>query len=177
MTLNEWITQNYNGIMLMSKRICKGNVQYADVAHYVIADFLENVKAEGLIERREAMSYMSGAIWRSFNSSTSPYHTLYREKGRVHSLHESYDVGDTDSLYDYDRDLLTEEIEGVLVDMEVEGIELWYIATIFKMYIREGNYSEIARKTGIPRTSISHAVGEAKEYIKAKLKQRGFEWN
>lgn len=161
----------------MSKRICKGSPQSEEVAHYVISQFLENPKALPLVKSNDAMSYLSGAIWRSFNSSTSPYHTIYREKGRTHSLKEGFDHGEYDSEYDFERDRITEEIEGILTDMEVDTIETWFQSTLFKMYIQTGNYSEIARKTKIPRTSISHAVNEARDYIQQTLKERGIEWN
>ena len=161
----------------MSKRICKGSPQSEEVAHYVISQFLENPKAQPLVESNDAMSYLSGAIWRSFNSSTSPYHTIYREKGRTHSLKEGFDHGEYDNEYDFERDMITEEIEGILTDMEVDTIETWFQSTLFKMYIQTGNYSEIARKTKIPRTSISHAVNEARDYIQQTLKKRGIEWN
>lgn len=161
----------------MSKRICKGSPQSEEVAHYVISQFLENPKAQPLIDTNDAMSYLSGAIWRSFNSSTSPYHTIYREKGRTHSLKEGFDHGEYDNEYDFERDRITEEIEGILTDMEVDTIETWFQSTLFKMYIQTGNYSEIARKTKIPRTSISHAVNEARDYIQQTLKERGIEWN
>jgi hypothetical protein len=161
----------------MSKRICKGSPQSEEVAHYVISQFLENPKAQPLIDTNDAMSYLSGAIWRSFNSSTSPYHTIYREKGRTHSLKEGFDHGEYDNEYDFERDMITEEIEGILTDMEVDTIETWFQSTLFKMYIQTGNYSEIARKTKIPRTSISHAVNEARDYIQQTLKKRGIEWN
>lgn len=176
MTVNEFITLKYKDIVKMSKKICKGNHQSEEVAHYVISEFLENPKAQSLIDTNDGMSYLSGAIWRSFNSSTSPYHKVYRQSGRVFGLHEGFDHGDYDE-YDIERDLLTEEIQGILTDMEVDTIETWYQSTIFKMYIRVGNYSEIARKTGIPRTSVSHAVNECSEHIKEILNKRGITWN
>lgn len=177
MTINEFITQRYNDIIIMTKRICKGSPQSEDVAHYVISEFLENPKAQPLIDTNDAMSYLSGAIWRSFNSSTSPYHTIYREKGRTHSLKEGFDHGEYMDEYDYQRDMITEEIEGILLDMEIESLESWYQATIFKMYLQTGNYSEISRRTKIPRTSVSAASQECIQKIKETLKQRGIEWN
>ena len=176
MTVNEFITLRYKDIVTMSKRICKGTENAEEVAHYVIADFLENPKAQALIDSKDGMSYLSGVIWRSVNSSTSPYHKVYRQSGKVFGMHEGYDKQDTDSLYDYERDLLTEEIQGILTDMEVDTIETWYQSTIFKMYLKTNNYSEIARNTGIPRTSVSHAVGECGEYIKETLNKRGIIW-
>lgn len=177
MTINQFIEAKYTDIILMTQKICRGSNQSEEVAHYVISQFLENSKAQDLIQSGDAMSYLSGAIWRSFNSSTSPYHTIYRQKGRVFGMTPShYDIQDNDE-YDIERDYLTEEIHGILCDMEVESIEEWYMATLFKMYLAIGNYSEISRKTGIPRTSISATCLEAIELIKLKLKERGIEWN
>ena len=53
--------------------------------------------------------------------------------------------------------------------MKAESIELWFRSTLFEMYLKEPNYSELARQTQIPRTSISKAVDEARDYIKQVL--------
>jgi len=37
------------------------------------------------------------------------------------------------------------------------------------MWVKESNYSQLSRQTGIPRTSISHAVEEARVYIQKQL--------
>lgn len=160
----------------MSKRVCKGQHDWEEVAHYVIADFLENPKAEALIASGDGMSYLSGVIWRSVHSSTSPYHKVFRQSGRVFGMHESYDKPDDNIEYDFERDNITEEIYGILTDLEAEGLENWYMATLFKMYTKVGNYSEIARKTGIPRNSISQTVNQCKDYIQQTLKNRGITW-
>jgi len=82
-----------------------------------------------------------------------------------------------DSIYDFEQDTAVEAIQGVLEDMEASGIELWYRSTLFRMYIDTPNYSELSRLTKIPRTSISKAVEEAKEYIKEKLKQNNINYD
>lgn len=176
--MNKFITDNYDNIMIMAKRICKGNNEYQDVAHYVMHAFLEKDDGLALIERNEAMKYMSGMIHLSYYSKTSPYHKLYRQSGRVHELYES-----TAALlpekdpYSLEKDQLTEEIYGILEDMKAETLELWYTATLFEMYVEIGNYSEISRKTQIPRTSVSQGVAEARAYIAQILKQRGIEYD
>lgn len=159
----------------MSKRICKGHSESEEVAHYVISEFLEHKSALRLIEDGEAMKFMSGMIHRSFHSSTSRYHTIYRQKGRVHTQGSPIDREDTQ--YDYDTDYIIEAIEGILEEMQAENIELWYCATLFKMWLKTQNYSEIHRKTDIPRTSVSQAVDDAKQYIRATLKQRGINYD
>jgi protoheme ferro-lyase len=84
----------------------------------------------------------------------------------MHSLPESYDNRQDTDIYDFELDVATEAIQGILEDMKAESIELWFRSTLFEMYIKEPNYSELARQTQIPRTSISKAVEEAKAYIK-----------
>lgn len=172
--MDKFIGDNYNEIIKMSKRICKGSRQHEDVAHYAIHSLLEGGKQ---LSDAEVMKYLSGMIHLSFYSKTSPYHKLYRQSGRVHELYESTEMKRPDEVYNLERDLLTEEIYGILEDMKAENLQLWYIATLMEQYIECGNYSEIWRLTGIPRTSVSQAVEECKAYIKLTLKNRGIDYD
>jgi len=174
--LNKFIAENYNAIMLMSKKICKSSIEYEDVGHFAIAEFMEHERGQELVDAGRAMNFISGIIWRSFNSSTSQYHTLYRQKGRVHSLptEEFEDVSDTD--YNFEQDIVTEAISGILEDMLGDTNELWFRAMLFQMYLDTPNYSQISRRTKIPRTSISQAVDECKEYIREQLKNRNINY-
>lgn len=159
----------------MSQRICKGP-EWEDVAHYVMGEFIQRADAQALIDRGEAMKYMSGMIHLSYYSHTSPYHKLYRQSGMVHELYDSTRDGEPEAEdYNIEADLLTEEILGILTDMESENIELWYMSTLFQMWLQEPNYSQISRKTGIPRTSISQAVDECRTYVRETLKQRNID--
>ena len=161
----------------MSKRICKGSLEHEDVAHHVITSFMEHKRAEELIAKNEAMKFMSGMIHLSFYSSTSPYHTLYRQKGRMHSLYPETAEAQIDIEYNYERDMLTEAIQGILEEMQSEGVEQWYRSMLFGMWIDNQNFSELERKTGIPRSSISQAVQECKQYIRQELKNRNIEYD
>ena len=159
----------------MTKRICKGSRESDDVAHYCIQQFMEHKRAEELVEKNEAMKFLSGMIHRSFHSSTSPYHKLYRQSGRVHELYDKTLKNVKDDPYDIEIDLNIESIQGLLEEMQAEGVDQWFRAKLFKMWIDEPNYSELSRITKIPRTSISQAVNECREYIQQTLKQRGIE--
>ena len=94
----------------------------------------------------------------------------------MHSLPENYDEEAPTELYDYELDITVESIQGVLEDMKADNIELWFRAVLFEMYVKEPNFSELARQTKIPRTSISKAVEEAKEYIKITLKNNNINY-
>jgi DNA-directed RNA polymerase specialized sigma24 family protein len=71
--------------------------------------------------------------------------------------------------YDMEQDLTVESIQGIIEDMLSDTVEQWFRATLFNMWLQESNYSELARLTGIPRTSISQAVQECKAYIKKRI--------
>lgn len=167
--MNRFLTNNYDEIITMAQKICKGSHESEDVAHFAIAEFMEHERGQELVDAGKAMNFLSGIMWRSFNSSTSHYHTVYHQKGRVHSLTPSHDNRQDDSEYDYQQDIATEAIMGVLEDMKADTIELWFRATLFEMYLVVPNYSELARQTKIPRTSISKAVEEARDYIQITL--------
>ena len=161
----------------MAKKICKGSHESEDVAHFAITEFMEHERGQELVDAGKAMNFLSGIMWRSFNSSTSQYHTVYRQKGRVHSLTPAADNRQDDNQYDIQLDIATEAIQGVLEDMKGDTLELWYRATLLEMYIDTPNYSELSRATKIPRTSISKAVEEAIEYVQQRLKQNNINYD
>lgn len=173
--MNKFFEDNYNEIILMSKKICRGSHESEDVAHFAISEFLEHERAEELILAGKGMNFISGIIWRSFNSSTSAYHTVYRQKGRVHSLSPNWDEGTTEE-YNTEKDMAILAIEGILEDMGADKEHLWYLAQLFRMWIETPNFSELSRRTEIPRTSISQSVEDAKDYIRQQLKIQGINY-
>ena len=167
--MNNFLETNYDAIITMARKICRSRPESEEVAHFAISEFIEHERGQELVDSGRAMNFLSGIIHRSFHSSTSKYHTVYRQKGRMHGFPDWYESPEADSEYDYDKDIAIEAIQGVLEDMKAESIELWFRSTLFEMYLQEPNYSELARQTQIPRTSISKAVDEARDYIKQVL--------
>lgn len=157
----------------MARNVCKCNRDTSEeLGHYVLSKFLEHPRMEELIEKGEAMKFMSGMMWLSYHSTTSPYHTLYRQKGRVHELYDKTAEVIEDTLYDTTEDIQYTAATAILEEMQTDNIENWYRSTLFLMFVEEPNYSELSRKTGIPRTSISQAVQECRQYIKEELNKR-----
>jgi hypothetical protein len=161
--------------MQMAKKICKGSTEWEDVAHFAIESFMQHERGQELVDSGRGMNFLSGIMWRSFNSSTSEYHALYRQKNRVHGLGDTQLEG-VDVPYDTEQDIVTGAIQGILEDMEADRTDLWYRATLLQMYLMEPNFSKLSRRTGIPRNSISHAVEEAKSYIRQQLKIQGISY-
>ena len=94
----------------------------------------------------------------------------------MHSLTPSADNRQDDNIYDHQQDIATESILGVLEDMKADTIELWFRATLFEMYLKESNFSELSRQTKIPRTTIAKAVEEARDYIKETLENNNINY-
>ena len=168
----------------MSKKICKSNQEWEDVAHFCILKFTEHERAQELIAMNQAMKFISGMIHRSFWSQTSEYYKVYKQKGKM--VNNGWDKPENafiDSIqleeYDYDADESDRliAIEGALEDMKHGSLDagnrdskLYYMADLFEVWYKGENYSEIERRLGIPRTSVAFAVKEAIEYLKEQMK-------
>lgn len=178
-----WIEHNYTNIIIWARNISKGDQLSEELAHYAIEQFLTHKKYEHLSQNPgEAKGFMLAIMRNSWIGAKSEF-------SRVHKAHRP-DLGarkknitedkwnqlldeQVEEEYNYDRDTLIEAIEGLLEEMELDlQGKLWYDAKLFQMYLEDPNYSSLARRTGIPRTSISNAVQEAKEYIILELKNR-----
>ena len=162
--------------MLMSKKICKSHHEWQEVGHYCIEKFMLHERAQELIDSGRAMAFISGIIHRSFHSGTSQYHTEVRQKGRVHGFTPNTQLEFEDINYNHEQDLVTDSIQVILEEMVTDSKEQWFRSVLFQMYVEDGNYSSISRQTGVPRTSVSRAVAEAKQHILNELKNRGIDY-
>jgi hypothetical protein len=184
-----WIETNYYNIIQWSKNMTKGDELAEELAHYSIEQFMTHPKYEEILTKDEsepnighARGYLLAIMrnsWYGKKSEFSRYHKLHRadigHRKRVVSdtkFHELLEV--EGEKYDFELDRLIEAIEGLLEEMELDQNKLWYCARLFKMWLETSNFSELSRRTDIPRTSISNAVDEAKEYILQELHNRNF---
>ena len=173
--INKFITDKYEDIMLMARKICRSHVESEEVGHYSIEKFMIHERADELIEANRAMQFLSGIIHRSFHSSTSQYHKDVRQKNRMHSLPSTTQLEFEDIDYNYEQDMLIDTIQVILEEMIADSKELYFQAVLFQMYSKDPNFSKISREVGIPRTTISRAVEDAKKHIKQQLKNRGLD--
>lgn len=174
--VNNFISERYDEIMLMSKKICRSHREWEEVGHFSIEKFMIHERAEELIEAGRAMNFLSGIIHRSFHSSTSQYHTLIRQKNRMFGVDDMSQLDSEDREYDYQLDNVLDVIQTIIEEMVVENRDQWFRATLFQQWLSNPNFSSMSRKNGIPRTSISTAVNEAIAYIQQELKNRNIDY-
>jgi len=169
-------------IIEWANNISKGDPLAQELAHYGIEQFMTHKRYPELSQRPgDAKGFIIAIMRNSWWGKKSEF-------SRIHKAHRS-DIGhrkravtdeymdrlldQPEELYDFETDRLIESIQGLLEEMELdhEG-KLWYNSRLFQMWLETPNYSELSRRTDIPRTSISNAVDEAREYILQELKNR-----
>jgi len=183
MTCNEWIQNNYTNICEWSKNITRGDQLSKELAHYAIWQMLEHPKREALAMRErdfpDTLKYfMLSIIRNSWYGKKSPFSLVEKQHrtdiGQVKKTIDEKSFWDSvanakHEEYDYYKDELIDAIYTILNEMSKSTDREWYLAKLFKMWIEFQNFSEMSRITGIPRTSISKAVKEGKEYILHEL--------
>lgn len=174
--------------MEWAKNIAKGDQLYEELGHYAIEQFMTHKRYDEICQRdrsEPAYGHCRGFILAIMRNS---WFGAKSEFSRIHKAHRAdighrkRDITETkfNTLlereaedYDYEGDRLIEAIEGLLEEMDLDHHgKLWFNARLFQMYLECPNFSELSRRTDIPRTSISNAVDEAREYILEELKIR-----
>ena len=187
--MHNWISDNYDNIIQWAKNMTKGDNLSEELAHYAIEQFITHKRYEEINNKHEEdpnFGHCRGFIlaimrnsWYGKKSEFSRYHKAHR----ADVGHRKRNVSDTKFAellenkettdYDYETDYIIEAIHGVLEEMSIDTKDLWYKAKLFQMWMVNPNFSALSRETGIPRTSISNAIQEAKDHIKYQLNQRG----
>ncbi len=161
--LNQWINQNWPKLQQAAKNITKSK-EWEDVLSYSLEVFLTHPKRDSLVQDGGAMWFIIRTMMNSYRSATSAYHTLHREKNRFNSL-QDFDTPDV-TVDAEELEAMIQQIEGLIEQgLESRDPALWYRVKLLKLYIETPNYSKLARQIGIPRTSISQAVQEARQWV------------
>jgi DNA-directed RNA polymerase specialized sigma24 family protein len=165
--VNSWLTQNYPRIQQACRNITK-NGDWEDLCHYVIEVFLSHARVEEIVNSGGAVYWIVRTAMNSYRSHTSAYHKLYREKNKNISL-TGFDTPDVTPCAEELEELI-QQIEALInLGLESRDPATWYRIKLLKLYIETPNYSKLARQIGIPRTSISQAVNEARNWVQDNL--------
>ena len=189
---HKWIQENYNNIVQWAKNMTKGDQLAEELAHYAIEQFITHKRYDEVNLKHEAepdYGHCRGFIlaimrnsWYGKKSEFSRIHKAHRadighrkrnvSESKFNTLLENKEQTD----YDYELDYVIEAIHGILEEMSIDTQDLWFQAKLFQMWMEDSNFSSLSRRTGIPRSSISNAVNEAKACVKQQLKNRGIDY-
>jgi hypothetical protein len=170
MTLNQYVTNNYDNIRKWLFNITKGERPdlFEDFVHEVLVIFMEHNKAQEVVLQGDARWFIVRIGLNQWRSSTSPFHKEYRPR---HSPLE-FDIVDVDQ-YDLEHDIILELLMGILDDMQMGELEEYYMSMVVMVYFAlDQNFSEMQRRLNIPRTSLSRVYTKAIDIIKDRLDQK-----
>lgn len=170
----------------------KGDDLAEELAHYAIEQFITHKRYDEVVDKHDAepdVGHCRGFIlsimrnsWYGGKSEFTRYHKAHRadigkRKRNVSDTKFNNLLEDQNNFdYDYQQDFLIEAIQGILEEMSIDNKKLWYNAKLFQMYLENPNYSALSRETNIPRTSISNAIQEARDYILQELNNRNIDY-
>ena len=161
--IEEFITKNYQELINITKKITKNHNLSEDLLHEVIVQlYTQNIKLKKL-DDNTIKYYIVAVIRTNWHSKTSPFY--YKVKREFDKYQEFTFAEDSfkDTHYDFER-------EEILSILEVEFVELtWFHKSLLQMYIELGSLNKVAKKTGVPLTSISNYMRLIKSNIKTNI--------
>lgn len=162
MTLNEWTRQAYAHLRQAATNISDGHQLSEELLHYSLEQLLTKPNLQEILDSGGAQFYVIRIMLNSWKSTTSPFYTIYRDPRRadLDSYLEKHEVADAEPEPETDLSAVHEALDGLY----------WYDRQLFTLYLDEGrNISGLAKKTGIPRTSISLTLKRVKSHLKQKI--------
>lgn len=163
MTVSEYIEKNYASIKNWVLGTTRGEHTHLhdDFLQEVILIFLLHKKSELVIEKGEAQYFLVRIALNQWRSSTSPFYTKYKKNKSVDSLPINIE------LEDYD---LKNEEHFFLVMYSLDQLKKTHKENEYLMillyYTYNSNFTEVERRTGIPRTTVSHLFKQGIKNLK-----------
>ena len=168
--IDRFVNENYNHLLSVAAKIIAKNGSREDpyeLLNYSLLQLLEHKNTESIIESGFGVFWLVRVMTNSIFSNTSEFSRLYRSSYDELNKDIEDDVVDKQG----EEDLLN-DIENILLKIEKNKIEGWYVVNVFKLYIENPNYNYISRETGIPRKSITNAVKTCRALIIEELKNK-----
>jgi RNA polymerase sigma factor (sigma-70 family) len=165
MIINEWITMNFKALKLASENITKNSELAPDLLQESILIFLQDKKAQDLVNNGAATWYIVRIMITQYNSSTSPFHIKYRKM----NINNSADINDINIIDESNTHKYSQQLIDELTS-ELNKLH-WYSREVLELkYLKGSKISNLSKETGIPASSLYKELQDTKKYLKEKLK-------
>lgn len=161
--IETWIIANYYELLVISKRITRGHELSNDLLQDVLLQLYERPTPIILNQYNDNQIryFITGVLRINWLSKTSPFHYRMRKESSNYVPLTDRMIDDVeDNSYLMEREELLTSLENAFTELE------WFRKSILEMYLTLGSLKSVSKKTGIPLTSISRYVKEAKNIIK-----------
>lgn len=163
--IEQYISNNYNELLSIAKKITRNNDLSEDLLHEVI---LQLYNKKNIVLRQynndQIKYYIVSIIRINWHSQTSPfYYRIRKENSKYTNIDELYDLTE-DENQEYEKQELFDILEESFSELD------WFRKSLFEMYLTLGSMKKVSVKTRIPVSSISRYLKESKEQIKNNIK-------
>jgi hypothetical protein len=166
MTSNEWVVENLSDIKKWATGITRKHRLTKELISYAIEAFLLREDTNEITNSGGARFFIVRIMLNSWRSGGSEFWRLYRREDQNQEINAEITEWEPSPEYDPEPDIQFDRATQVLTELKgSKNPYLVYIALIFEQYVQIPNYSKLANITGIPRTSIAHAVKECRQII------------
>lgn len=153
------------------RKVSNNHPQHKDLFQETMIILLEydQGKIKRMHKAQELGFFVVGLFIKGFQMTNSSFNKKYRH------IHQEINGNSTllkQESYDIDADKKFEEtIRKVQEQLHIKNDDdpMWYQNNLFKFWIKEGTISELARKTDIPRNSISDTITKVKKRIRREV--------
>jgi len=155
-----WINENYDNLKKIAKKLSPENSE--DALHYALISFLEKKNLNDIIESGGGTFYIINILLRALRSKNNEFYK---------STHQNH-LELNDVIYIQDE-VVEPSFSGLTDEIVMKYLNeiYWYEREVFLIYtLNDYTYKELARETGISRTSLNATVKRVKEYLKIKIK-------
>lgn len=171
---NEYITNNYEKLSMISKSISNERNDYEDVLHEAILAVYE-LNDEKKTEIYPYLEfYLIQVMKYSFYSKNSSYHRKYKMLETDNNIIH---------LDDYELDSIIEDIDEPVSDITMADVEKvlkdvdWYSREVFLRHLNDGkSFNKLSKETGIPASSLFNTYKTVKlkiiEALNGKYEQK-----
>jgi len=155
--LNEWITDNFEELKKICKRITKGQ-DYDDLLQLCVEQFLVNKKVPTVPDNQK-LFFFTRIVLNNFNSNTSHYYRQYKKYNfsSIENVEMEYLEYEEPPI---DLDWVNNQIEQDKKDGD------WYYSRLFEIYIQQGcSVTKTSKLTSIPINSTSRDINKYRKHL------------
>ena len=153
--MNEWITNNYEELKLICKKISKID-DVDDLLHCCIEQFITNKKINDVPEEHR-LFFFAKIVRNNYNSTSSKYYNQYNK----FKYNEFRDIDIPDKEYGEEINL-----KWVMNQLKLLKKDDWYYSRLFELYLEEDcSITRLSKRTSIPINSVSRDINKIRKKL------------
>lgn len=159
MTLDAYITKNYDHLKKLARNIARNEEWYEDLLHESIISAITSKHIDNLLQNDEFEFYLIRVMYLSVNSPSSPFNKQY-----IQYKKNKRDY--VEKVFEEDKTWLGARLANEQLDILISRLSE-FERLIFEEYILEDfSYKEFSKQTGIPSVYLYRTIDKVKQKLR-----------